>query len=142
LAYGAWTEVDGADYWKLAVSLASVGAWAAYVSTQSLARLAPQFRWSFTASFTLSAALTLVGLFGLWNRAGSGDFWRLLGALAVLAAASALVVPILHRASRSVRAGTSGNVQAAFCPRCGRQLSRAGACEGCGAHFEVRFREG
>lgn len=139
IAYGAWAEVVDNDYWKLAVTLASVGAWTAYVSGQSLSRLAPHYRWSFAASLLFSAALTAVGLLGLWNNARSHDFWRLLGMLSILVAASGLVVLVLGRASRSAASEPRGG-RPAFCPGCGHALSRASTCEGCGARFEVRFR--
>jgi peptidoglycan/LPS O-acetylase OafA/YrhL len=147
IVIGIWAD-PGSGFWQVAGSLVWIGAWAAVVCVHARARLAPRFRWTFWVSSGLGALVTLMGLAAIWDESDeSTGFWQFFGVLAILYAAFALAVPILHRASR----GEVAQEEAApepdtlrFCPSCGRRLGEtsgdAATCPACGSGFTVQFR--
>lgn len=138
LVVGVWREdYYGDEHWDLFFTVLLLALCGVLTSLLALARLAPRYRWTFYATISLTLCLTLLGIIALWKENPSDDFARLAGAVAVLSAAFVLAVPVLSRASRDDEPGPASDL--GHCPRCGRRLARAGACDGCGARFEVRY---
>lgn len=137
LVVGVWRDDYYDDeHWDFFFTVLLLALWGVLTCLLALARLAPRYRWTFYAAISLTLFLTLLGITALWNESASDDFARLAGAVAVLSAAFVLAVPVLSRA------GPSSAGDAAFCPRCGRELEAGkaeGPCPGCGARFRVHF---
>jgi hypothetical protein len=75
----------------------------AQLSLLSLARLASRFRWALVAAYAVVLTLaSVVSLLILAELPSNDDIvWRLIGVLAIVDAAVTVVMPILHRLSRT-----------------------------------------
>ena len=148
LTASVWNEFDVKPLWKAAWTLAIVAVAAAHASLLALARLAPRFRWALVGAVGLGFTFSGLAVSLVWGEWSDSDaFGRSVGVVAVLFAAFTILVPVLHRASRSEFGplGASGPPSVHFCPRCGRPASVAvdgvAACTRCGVRFSVRFLE-
>ena len=141
IVIGIWSEPSHDAYWKTMGTTLVVGVWGALVSLLALAPLLPRFRWTFFAAAGLTLLLAFLGVAQMWSEQDSEVFGRVIGGVAVLAAAFVVTVPVLSRAGRSET--TAVTTPATFCPRCGRKLDPGtgseGPCPGCSARFQVRF---
>ena len=139
IVIGIWAEPSAEGYWKTMGTALFVAGWGALVSLLALAPLVPRHRWTFLAAAGLTLLLASLGVVAMWSEPDSETYVRVMGGVAVLAAAFVVAVPVLSRAGRAEPAGT---ITVCFCPACGRELdaaSREGPCPGCGARFRVRF---
>lgn len=145
LIVGIW-PADPPDWvMQLGGTLLVTAAALAWASLVSLARLAPRFRWAMPAAVVLVIVLAAMFVPLIWELGEESEWYgRALGVVAVLAAALALLVPILHRASRG-EVAAEAEVGVGFCPRCGSRLAARppvgaeGSCRRCGARFTVSF---
>lgn len=142
---GIWSEPSGEDIWRGAGTLLTLAVAASIVSLLSLPALAPRFRWTLTAAAFLAGVLAAMLVSTIWGEFESGWFFRWFGVVAVLLAAFAVALPVLHRISRR-ELGPPARESVSYCPRCGRPLAaRPDAeteCPRCGAVFTVRFGPG
>jgi hypothetical protein len=139
-----WAEPEQEWVGQTVGTLLVVACATALLSVLTLATLARRFRWTFTATAALAAALTALAISAIWGQWESEWFWRLFGVVAVALAAFVVVIPVLHRLSRTeapAEAGAEAGAGIAFCPSCGRALSaRSGVestCPSCGTVFTV-----
>jgi hypothetical protein len=114
---------------------------AAHGSLVGLARLARRYRLVAPAAAGLALLLAAVAAAGIWSEPPGGWYPRLVGVLAVLLAAFTLLVPILHRASRTELSTAGAAAGLRFCPYCGAELAAPegveASCGACGARFTV-----
>ena len=137
---GGWSAAE-----KAMGTLLIMGGAGVLASLLALARLASRFRWVLAVTLALVGSLTLIWIGALWADWDAPPLaQRIVGVVAVLAAAFVVTVPILHRVSGQ---GAFEQVRASvrFCPACGTPVSAdVGAevtCSGCGAGFRVRYVE-
>ncbi len=142
LVMAVWLEIDSELYWRLSATLFIVPALGlGLANVLSLADLTPDRRWVRGAADALAGALGLLVIGNIWLGEPFSVAWvqRLTGILAVLLAATAVAVPILHRAARLELAGVLA--RPAYCPFCGRdsaaELEAAAACPHCHHHYTV-----
>ena len=136
IVIGIWSESSHDAYWKTTGTALVVGGWGALVSLLALAPLMPRFRWTFFAAAGLTLSLALLGVAAVWGAPDSEGFGRVVGGVAVLAAAFVVTVPVLSRAERPEVAAA---VPVRFCPRCGAAVSSPISCGRCGSRFTVKF---
>lgn len=95
--------------------------------------------WVGLAADLLIAGVGGMLLFALWLEVGSSGYWRGFSVLAVLLAAAALAVPVLHRGTPEA---TPEPIR--HCPFCGSAIdgvsSRPITCPSCGRHYTVNQR--
>lgn len=98
---GLWGEAGSANYWKTTATFVIGAVAASHLSVLMLARLAPRYLWAlwFAHGAILAVALILVAM--LWLDLDEGPAFRWLGVAAVLDGAVTILIPILHRLSRS-----------------------------------------
>ncbi len=141
IVIGIWSEPSHDAYWKTMGSALILAVWGALVSLLALAPLLPRFRWTFFAAAGLTLLLALLGVAAMWSEPDSEVFGRVVGGVAVLAAAFVVTVPVLSRAGRP-EVGTK-TMPVGFCPHCGSKLEAQGgedgSCPECGARFQVRY---
>ncbi len=98
---GIWTEASSEGYWKLAACASVFSVACAHLSLLSMARLAEWFRWSLAAAYAvIFLVASLIVLMILVESHGAGMF-QLLGVAAIIDAAVTIVIPVLHRLSKS-----------------------------------------
>jgi hypothetical protein len=98
LVAAVWRDGASDTYFKVALS-AVIGSYgAAHVSALSLADLGPRLRWVLGVAVASSAALATMLIYMMWGSGWDNEwFARLLGAVAIAAAGSSLLVGLLHR---------------------------------------------
>jgi uncharacterized protein (DUF983 family) len=145
---GVWGRAEsGSPLWKTAWAVLVVAVWCVLMSVLSLARLAPRHRWVFALALFLGGLLAAMIVAAIWIEPSSSAYGRATGIVAILFAAVALAVPIVHRVGRGERQALVP-LQACvrFCPSCGRRrtfaIAEGAACRSCGARFQVRFLAG
>ncbi|QDU39495.1 hypothetical protein Mal4_38400 [Maioricimonas rarisocia] len=98
---GIWIEVDSGDYWKTAVTLAAFGVSCSHVALLTLARPAGPYRWIVPAAGVAVFAVASIFAAALWGDFDIEPLMRALGVAAILDGALTILVPVLHRLSRS-----------------------------------------
>lgn len=101
LLIGIWGEVSSQLFWKLTASASILTASTVHVCMLRLAELARQFRWVFglaaLCSFTLAAMLVTT----IFGEIDSEPMFRAIVAVSIVNAVMTLIVPLLHRISRT-----------------------------------------
>ncbi|QEF98382.1 hypothetical protein Mal15_24340 [Stieleria maiorica] len=101
LLLGIWVEVDSEAYWKTTTVLISIGVATVHVSLLSIAKLARRFRWvPFIATQIIYGLAILVSMIIVFE-INSDLLWRFLAAHSIVVAAVSIVIPILHRISKT-----------------------------------------
>jgi hypothetical protein len=144
---GIWSRTESGPLWQTAWALLVMAVWCALMSVLSLVRLAAGHRWVFASTLLVGGLLAAMIDAAIWTEPSSGWYGRATGVVAVLFAAAALALPIVHRVDRAEREGLAPlEICVRFCPSCGcRQPLATGEgtiCRSCGARFEVRFLAG
>jgi hypothetical protein len=102
LIMGMWTEINSEGYWKTAMSLTVLAIAAAHLSLLSLARLAPRFKWAWVGAYASIIGLALLIDAMIFGEPRSEEImFRVLGVLAIISASFSILIPILHRLSRT-----------------------------------------
>lgn len=102
LLLGIWTDASGESFWKGVITGCILSISTVHVSMLGIAQLARRFKWvMFVAYQTVYglAALLIVMLWG--NDISDGQLARLAIVLGIVNAAITLIIPLLHRISRS-----------------------------------------
>lgn len=101
ILFGMWAEPQAESYWKTTISVSIFAVAAAHVCLISVARLARRFRWMLVAAFQiiLGLAILLVVMF-VWE-IDTPRMFQIIAAVAILDAGITVLIPILHRISRT-----------------------------------------
>lgn len=98
---GMWGDIDSEGYWKTTAVLSIFATATVHISLLSNARLAARFRWVYLIAvqviYGLAALLTAM----IFLELGDEGMFQMLAAVAILDAALTLVIPLLHRISRT-----------------------------------------
>ena len=101
ILFGMWSDRQSDDYWKMTVSATIFAVAAAHACLISVGRLARRFRWvqmgAYQVVFGLAALLVVMLLWQI----DTPRMFQIVAALAILDAGISIVVPILHRISRT-----------------------------------------
>jgi hypothetical protein len=98
---GMWSDLESEEYWKTTLSASIFAVATVHVCLLSIARLAGRFRWVFfiACQVIYGLAILLAGVV-IWE-VDNDRMWRFLAALAIVDAALTLVIPLLHRISKT-----------------------------------------
>jgi hypothetical protein len=100
---GIWSEITEAAFWKTVFCLSTFAIATVHVCLLSIAHLAHRFRWVFYIAVQVIYGLAaLLSVLVIWE-IGEPGVYRLAAAVAIVDAALSLVIPLLHRISRSER---------------------------------------
>ncbi len=100
---GIWSEITEAAFWKTVFCVTTFAIATVHVCLLSIAHLANRFRWVFYIAVQVIFGLALLlSVLAIWE-IGEPGLYRLAAAIAIVDAALSLVIPLLHRISRSER---------------------------------------
>lgn len=138
-----WEDPDRDTADRVAASLGVAGGALAHVSLLSLVNLRRRYLPLLLAATTFTAVLATMIVSAFWTDIGAGGFedWevRAFIVVAILAATTSFLVPLVERMSRSQPARDSPP-ESRFCPNCGSRLPNPESpCPACGARFRVEF---
>ncbi len=98
---GLWCDLESEGYWKATASVSVFTVATVHVCLLSIARLAGRFRWVFFITCQVIYGLAvLLSITIIWELDNDRMF-RFLGAISIVDAALTLVIPLLHRISRT-----------------------------------------
>ena len=102
---GIWPEIDSEVYWKTTTIVTVFAVATVHVSLLSIAWLAKRFRWVYWLTkqvvFGLAALIATVIVFEIDEEV----MFRFIATVAIVDAALTLVIPLLHRISKTDRRG-------------------------------------
>ncbi|QDV45966.1 hypothetical protein Enr13x_58700 [Stieleria neptunia] len=101
LLFGIWCEIGSEAYWKTTTVLISIGVATIHVSLLSIAKLANRFRWVYFIGSQIIFGLALLIAAVIVFEINSELLWRFLAAHSIVVAAISIVIPILHRISKT-----------------------------------------
>ena len=131
-----WGEVDEVWIGKVAGSAFIIAVASALACLLSAWPIEGRSAWVGVAANLLIAGVGGMLLFALWFEVGSSGYWRGFSVLAVLLAAAALAVPVLHRGGPEA---TREPIR--HCPFCGSTIEgvsgRPITCPSCSRHYTV-----
>jgi hypothetical protein len=135
---GLWSGTDSDVFARTMGTLMTSAVACAVACLLSIPTLAPRFRPALTAALLLIAIAGVMVVVGMWLDPSSSWYARSLGVVAVLLAAVAVSIPVLHRIGGPQR---RGSVDTSFCPFCGAEHraepEQPTVCGHCGARFTV-----
>lgn len=142
LIVGIWTDPDGDAIWQFAGTCWVIATTVAFASLLGLCALPNRYRWMHLAAYAVSGLLAALSIVAIWSSTTADSYWQLFAILCVLAAALAVTIPVVSRASRRERVvAASAMGTARFCPFCGRPhdtaLDVATVCPSCDSPFTV-----
>ena len=145
LIVGVWTEADPRAYWRTTGTVLVLAVAGTHACVVSPFGLVGRFRWVFGAAYALNALVTALVTIAIWSEPEGSGYWRFLGTVAILLAATTIAIPVLRRLGEGASPATEAAAVSsggAYCPRCGEALSHEGDedCPSCGASFAVEFR--
>lgn len=97
---GIWCDINADLFWKSLAVIAIVGFATVIVSLLWAAKLARRFSWLHSVSFMVYYLLAIYASYAVLAENDDDSTMRAIGALSIVAAAIALIVPLLHRVSR------------------------------------------
>ncbi|MGD9722029.1 MAG: hypothetical protein AB7O59_10045 [Pirellulales bacterium] len=101
LLYGMWADVNWGNYWKTTAVASTFAVASAHICMLSIARLAKRFRWVFPVAVQVIYGLaSLIAVMIVWEIHGARSF-QIIAALSILSAGMTLLIPILHRISKT-----------------------------------------
>ena len=132
-----WSEIDPEWLGKSTGTAFVVAGFSALACVLSAWPVEGRASWVSPAGNVLIALAASMILAGMWFEIDSSGYWRVFAVVAVLLAAAALAIPVLHRSR-----GPSDADPVSHCPFCGADLSartgEATTCPTCGRRFTVR----
>lgn len=96
-----WVEIDAEWYWKSTACISIVAIATVHVCLLSIARLAGRFAWVYFIACQVIFGLALLLCVMIVWEIDQDALFRLVVALAIVAAGMTLVIPLLHRISKS-----------------------------------------
>lgn len=98
---GIWFEINSEAFWKTTAVATSLGVATVHVSLLSIAKLAGRFRWVYFVGCQVIFGLAILIASVIVFEINSEGLWRFIAAHSIVVAAISMVIPILHRISRS-----------------------------------------
>ncbi len=98
---GIWSDLETEGYWKTVATVAIFAVATVHVCLLSIARLAGKFSWVFFIACQVVYGLALLlSIVIIWE-IDEDQMFRFIAAVAIVDAALTLVIPLLHRISRT-----------------------------------------
>lgn len=107
LLVGIWFDARSEEYWKTTMVFMSIGVATVHVSLLSIAKLARRFRWVYFVGCQIIYGLAILVAAIIVFQIDSEGLWRFLAAHSIVVAAITLVIPILHRISKTDSDGSA-----------------------------------
>ena len=101
LLVGMWADIKEDNYWKTAASAAILAVATAHVSLLAIARLSGNYRWVFFIACQIIFGLAIFLVTIIVFEIDVDRTFRFVAALTILDAAVTLIIPILHRLSKT-----------------------------------------
>src|SRR5262245_28174880 len=101
ILFGMWLDVHSEEYWKTAASAAILAVATAHVALLSIARLEGNYWWVFFIACQIIYGLAVLLIAVIVFEIDIDRMFRFIAALAILDAAVTVIVPILHRISKT-----------------------------------------
>jgi hypothetical protein len=101
ILFGMWLDVASKDYWKTGASASILAVATAHVALLSITRLEANYRWVFFIACQIIFGLALLLVAIIVFEIDLDRTYRFIAALTILDAAFTLIVPILHRISKT-----------------------------------------
>jgi hypothetical protein len=98
---GMWLDVHWEEYWKTAASVSILAVATAHVALLSIARLEGNYWWVYFIACQIIFGLALLLVATIVFEIDIDRMYRFIAALAILDAAVTVIVPILHRISKT-----------------------------------------
>lgn len=98
---GLWFDLSSEEYWKTAASASIMAVATVHACLLSIARLAARFRWVLLLSYQVVYGLAVLLCVMIFGEISDDGVFRLTAAVAILDAAFTLVIPLLHRISKT-----------------------------------------
>lgn len=142
--YLVWADPDKDTLDKIAWSFGIAAVGLAHVCLLSLVRMRRSMLWLQLLAGLFTAALTAMIVSAFWtDLVDDGiDDWkvRLFIVVAILTAATSLLVPVVERLMRSRPEFAGAPTRPSYCPNCGAVLHmEEPRCLACGVRFRVEF---
>ena len=96
-----WSDVNSKVYWKVTISATVFAIATAHVCLLSVARLARRFRWVQTVAYQVIYGLALLIVIVFIWQIDNQHMFQMIAAVSILDAGLTLVIPILHRISKT-----------------------------------------
>jgi hypothetical protein len=96
-----WSDLENEGYWKTVACVSIFAVATVHVCLLSVARLAGRFRWVFFIACQVILGLALLLSITIIWEIEEDRLFRFLAAVAIVDGALTLVIPLLHRISRS-----------------------------------------
>ena len=98
---GIWSDVDLDGFWKTTACASIFAVSTVHICLLSIARLAPRFRWVFFVACQVIYGLAiLLSAIIIWE-IDDDPIFRLVATVSIVDAALTLVIPLLHRISKT-----------------------------------------
>lgn len=98
---GMWTDLNKDGFWKVTASVSIFAVATVHICLLSIARLAKRFRWVyFVACQVIYGLAVLLSVIVFWELENERMF-RFVAMISIVDAALTLVIPLLHRISRT-----------------------------------------
>lgn len=98
---GMWTDMNKDGFWKVTASVSIFAVATVHICLLSIARLAKRFRWVyFVACQVIYGLAVLLSVIVFWELENERMF-RFVAMISIVDAALTLVIPLLHRISRT-----------------------------------------
>lgn len=98
---GLWNGTLSVGYWQVAASASVFSVACAHLSLLSMARLAQWFRWSLLVAYLAIFGVASMIVLLIMGQTGGLGMFQLLAAAAIFDAAITIVIPVLHKLSKS-----------------------------------------
>ncbi len=98
---GMWSDLESEEFWKTTACVSIFAVATVHVCLLSIARLAGRFRWVFfIASQVVYGLAALLSAMIIWE-IDNDRMFRLVATVSIIDAALTLVIPLLHRISKT-----------------------------------------
>jgi hypothetical protein len=98
---GMWTDLNKDEFWKFTISVSIFAVATVHICLLSIAQLAKRFRWVyFVACQVIYGLAVLLSVIVFWELENERMF-RFVAMISIVDAALTLVIPLLHRISRT-----------------------------------------
>jgi hypothetical protein len=98
---GMWTDLNKDEFWKFTISVSIFAVATVHICLLSIAQLAKRFRWVyFIACQVIYGLAVLLSVIVFWELENERMF-RFVAMISIVDAALTLVIPLLHRISRT-----------------------------------------
>ncbi len=101
LLFGMWVEVDDDAFWKLVLAGSTLTIATVHVSLLGIVQLAKRFKWLMFVAYQTIYGLAFLFIYMVLDEKFAASIVQLAIVLSIVNAAITLVIPVMHRISKS-----------------------------------------